>query len=423
MPTIDFNGSVVPGSVTPPDVVVPLVVASVLDANGNPVPPALDANGNPIVASQAPVYTGVPKDESGKLVHEFEVGTKITIGDEIQTIDGNGNLVDKDGKILKEAKDVATHISELERRSALDAGSVLNVISEAIGVQPVDEKGQPIAIDSVEGIQEFVKTTVDSYYNEGRQDAVSELYQKFPILNDVIQHLVLNDGRIDNFNRSFKYSEVQLDEANKEHQKEVLSKLLTDAGNANAKGYVDYVDKTGTLYAEVTAALAAAVAREKADDERTAKAVAAKQQEEAENTAQYYRQLKQTLDNGTIAGYTIPERFTIDRNGQKVQVTRNDVYDFVSRPINKNGESMATYVYNNMPEAQRIQFDAMTNFLLFTGGNLSHLVQAEVGKQKVIAIKALSGKTSTSFSIAKPNETPDGGKGNGMTFQGINFNK
>jgi hypothetical protein len=425
---IDFNGITIPEppAQNPPAVppVTPPATPPVLDANGNPITPpttVLDANGNPVVTP--PVFTGIPKGEDGKPVHTYDVGTQIKIGEDVQTVDGNGNIVDKDGKVIKEAKDVNAYLDELQRRQSLDANSVVGILSDAIGVEPVDEKGNPIAIDSIEGIQEFVKNTVNSYYQEGRQDAVNELYNKFPVLNDVIQHLVLNNGSLDKFNTTFRYSDVTLDETNKEHQKEVLIKLLTDAGTANPKGYAEYVEKSGTLFAEVNAALTAAVSREKAADEQRAQAVAAKQKADADATENYYKQLKQVYATGGIAGYTIPEKFTIDRNGQKVQVTRNDVFDFVSRPVNRNGESMATLVYNSMSEADRIQFDAMTNLLLFTGGNLSHFVQAEVGKQKVIAIIALTGKTNNSFSITKPNDQPDGGNGKGVTFQGINFNR
>jgi hypothetical protein len=410
---------------TPPAVTPP---APGVDINGNPIvppTPALDANGNPIVppAVTPPVYTGIPNGEDGKPVHEYEIGTQIKIGDIVQTIDGNGNLVDKDGKVISEAKEVAKYLDELERRQSLDANSVVGILTEALGFEPVDGEGNPVAVDSIEGIQTFIKSTVDTYYNEGRQDAVNELYSKFPVLDDVIQHLILNNGRIDNFNSNFRYSDVQLDESNKDHQKQVLIKLLTDAGTANPQGYADYVEKSGTLFAEVTNQLTAAVNREKIADEQRAQAVTEKQRADAAAAENYYKQLKQVYTTGGINGYTIPEKFTIDRNGQKVQVTRNDVYEFVSKPVNRQGESMATLVYNNMTEQQRIQFDAMTNLLLFTGGNLSHFVQAEVGRQKVIAIKALTGKTNNGFSIVKPNDNPDNNGGKGITFQGINFNR
>ena len=68
---------------------------------------------------------------------DYEVGTVIEIGDDKYTIDDKGNLVDKDGNIFKEAKDVKEFIAGFEQVDNVDELTMKNILDK-VGIEIVD---------------------------------------------------------------------------------------------------------------------------------------------------------------------------------------------------------------------------------------------------------------------------------------------
>ena len=73
---------------------------------------------------------------------ELAVGDNVEFEGEIYTVAENGNLVDKDGNVFKEAKDVKDWIASLQE----DVDDSINIenIQDVFGEQIVGEDGKPV---------------------------------------------------------------------------------------------------------------------------------------------------------------------------------------------------------------------------------------------------------------------------------------
>ena len=85
----------------------------------------------------------------------LEQGTNVEFEGQTYTVDANGNLVDKDNKVFKEAKDVKAWIDSLQVEEPTDEIN-LAAIQKALDVELTDEDGKPAEFeDSIEGIKSY----------------------------------------------------------------------------------------------------------------------------------------------------------------------------------------------------------------------------------------------------------------------------
>ena len=86
---------------------------------------------------------------------ELTEGTEIEFDGAIYTVDANGNLVDKNGTIFKEAKDVADWMKtmDVEDSNNNDEPLTLASIQEAIGITVTDANGNNIEFTDEDNMQ------------------------------------------------------------------------------------------------------------------------------------------------------------------------------------------------------------------------------------------------------------------------------
>lgn len=428
----NFNVDPTPPAVTPPvvdplnpnpgggDEPKPALNADgtpILDANG--VPMVLDANGNPVSINVPPPPTGIPLDAEGKPVHEYEVGTEVKLDNGTSlVIDPNGNLVDKDKKVVVTADKVGEHIATLIRNQSLDATKVLEVAAEAFGLNPVNEKGEPLAANSIDDVISYISTAKDSFYAQGRQEAMEDLVNKYPQINQVVNYLALH-GTLEGINGKARYADVTIKEDDVEHQKLIAGKILEEKGVLDIPGYIKYLTDAGTLKTTAAQLLKDRQAQEVAEDAQLAQAAAAKEAQVQADTKAYYDALHESLRKGNVGTYSIPEHFIVERDGQKVRTNREEFFNYCSAPVDRAGNTGANVDYSKLTPQERINYDALCNFLLYTKGNLSDLVNVAVGQRRVIQVNSMGKGGGAGFSILKPSDTPD--PTNGGSKRNINF--
>ena len=84
-------------------------------------------------------------DGNQKLPHDLEVGTSIEVGDESYTVAQNGDLIDKNGAVFKNANDVKEWLNQFEQdaNDSNDETIDINSIQNIIGIQVTDENENP----------------------------------------------------------------------------------------------------------------------------------------------------------------------------------------------------------------------------------------------------------------------------------------
>lgn len=306
------------------------------------------------------------------------------------TIDANGNALAADGTVFRTAAELAELISQNGSEP-----SVLEQLQTRFGSDFKDENGNPIVFDdNEEGIAAYVETVVQSRVKEAQVAAINNLFETYPQVEQVINHLKLN-GTLDDFVEIPDRSQITVSKDNEEQQATFIReewKLSGKKGDVNK--FIDYCKNAGILYdtaveskEAVDSIYESRLAKQKAQVE--AKEAAAAAEEKA-----YWDSVEKTISKGELLGYSIPEQIQCNKDGKKVMLSRKDFLKYVSTPVDNEGNTAYMLDEAKVDSNARMQDDLLKAFLRFTGGDYASLVGMAVNKQKVLSIRTTAAQTT-----------------------------
>lgn len=306
------------------------------------------------------------------------------------TIDADGNAVAADGTVFR----TASELTELIAQNGSEP-SVLDQLQTRFGSDFKDEDGNPIVFDNnAEGIAAYVDTVVQSRIVEAQTAALNNLFETYPQVEQVINHLKLN-GTLEDFVEIPDRSNITVSKDNEEQQASFIReewKLSGKKGDVNK--FIDYCKNAGILYdtaveskEAVDSIYESRLAEQKAQVE--AKEAAAAAEEKA-----YWDNVEKTISKGELLGYSIPEQIQCNKDGKKVMLSRKDFLKYVSTPVDSEGNTAYMLDEAKVDSNARMQDDLLKAFLKFTGGNYASLVGMAVNKHKVLSVRTAAAQTT-----------------------------
>ena len=355
----------------------------------NPDTNANNGNGNTGNQGQQGQVDNQQQDSSMGEVKLSE-GDTINVDGVDYTIDAEGNAIAADGTVFR----TATELAELIAQNGSEP-SVLNQLQTRFGSDFKDENGNPIVFDdNEEGIAAYVETVVQSRVKEAQAAAINNLFETYPQVEQVINHLKLN-GSLDDFVEIPDRSQITVSKDNEEQQATFIReewKLSGKKGDVNK--FIDYCKNAGILYdtaveskEAVDSIYESRLAEQKAQVE--AKEAAAAAEEKA-----YWDNVEKTISKGELLGYSIPEQIQCNKDGKKVMLSRKDFLKYVSTPVDSEGNTAYMLDEAKVDSDARMQDDLLKAFLRFTGGDYASLVGMAVNKQKVLSIRTAAAQTT-----------------------------
>lgn len=355
----------------------------------NPDTNANNGNGNTGNQGQQGQVDNQQQDSSMGEVKLSE-GDTINVDGVDYTIDAEGNAIAADGTVFR----TATELAELIAQNGSEP-SVLNQLQTRFGSDFKDENGNPIVFDdNEEGIAAYVETVVQSRVKEAQTAALNNLFETYPQVEQVINHLKLN-GTLDDFVEIPDRSQITVSKDNEEQQAAFIReewKLSGKKGDVNK--FIDYCKNAGILYdtaveskEAVDSIYESRLAEQKAQVE--AKEAAAAAEEKA-----YWDNVEKTISKGELLGYSIPEQIQCNKDGKKVMLSRKDFLKYVSTPVDSEGNTAYMLDEAKVDSDARMQDDLLKAFLRFTGGDYASLVGMAVNKQKVLSIRTAAAQTT-----------------------------
>lgn len=363
------------------------------NGNGNPdTNPDTNANnGNGSTGNQGQ-QGQVDNQQQDSSMGEVKLseGDTINVDGVDYTINAEGNAIAADGTVFR----TATELAELIAQDGSEP-SVLNQLQTRFGSDFKDENGNPIVFDdNEEGIAAYVETVVQSRVKEAQTAAINNLFETYPQVEQVINHLKLN-GTLDDFVEIPDRSQITISKDNEEQQATFIReewKLSGKKGDVNK--FIDYCKNAGILYdtaveskEAVDSIYESRLAEQKAQVE--AKEAAAAAEEKA-----YWDNVEKTISKGELLGYSIPEQIQCNKDGKKVMLSRKDFLKYVSTPVDSEGNTAYMLDEAKVDSDARMQDDLLKAFLRFTGGDYASLVGMAVNKQKVLSIRTAAAQTT-----------------------------
>ena len=350
------------------------------------------------------------KNNDNSSTGELTEGTEIEFDGVIYTVDANGNLVDKNGTIFKEAKDVADWMKtmDVEDSNNNDEPLTLASIQEAIGITVTDANGNNIEFtDDAAGIKSYVNSVIDLKSNEIQQATINKFYQDNPLVKQFTDYVQLN-GTPRGFGEIPDRSGIVLDKDNTAQLEAVIRMAAAEFGNKSLNdNYIKYLKDGGGLYDEAKAQLQALVEKDAAvrkDIEARAKA---QREEEAKSVSDYWNKVNNVIDSRIIAGYKLPESFTKEVNGQKVIITPNDFYNYLSKATETDTDGNKVTGYqrdlNKLTDDEYLNRELLDAWLMFTGGTYKDLIAMAVNEDKVrqLRVKSKEQRSTKTVKVIK----------------------
>lgn len=323
---------------------------------------------------------------------EIEPGTQIEFEGKNYVVDYNGNIVDEQGNIFKEVKDVkewknSLDISDDDNSNIID----FNSIHDAIGIDIVDEEGNVIEFqNTTEGIKSYVTQVIENEKEQNMKDAVDMLFSRYPIISDVLNYYLANGNSLEGFGEIPDRSNITIDDNNIEQQELIIKTAWKEQGRrGDVNAYIDYLKSSGTL---------ATVAKEELEGlkevdneirtnmERQAKAVEEAQIKEVE---QYWNQVSNVIKTKKLGEYNLPDTIIRNVNGQKIAGSLDDFFNYIYR-VDKDGNSAYVNDLAKEKPEDRLNDELLRAYLKYTGGNYESLVNMKVNEQKVKQLKLTS---------------------------------
>lgn len=349
-------------------------------------------------------------DGNGNTTEEpLQAGTSIEVGDETYTVDEAGNVLDKNGNIFKEAKDVKEWLDSFDKIDNTDGENTISIdsIREAVGIEITDDNDKPIEFEnSPAGIKAYIDAVIDTAKEEHYETAINTLYQKYPIINDVLNYYVANGNSLEGFGEIPDRSNITIDDENEAQQEAIIRTAWKERGQkGDVEGYLAYLKSSGTLLATAKEELAAIQESDRQYCDELAAEAERKENERIQRLEKYWNGVHDVVKSRNIAGYQIPDSIIINRNGQKISVTPEDFFNYIYR-VDKDGKSAYERdLEAETPESRRDD-EILRAYLKFVGGNYSNLVEMAINKEKVNKLKLRAKERNTStVRINKPKTT------------------
>lgn len=377
------------------------------DADGKGDNKPIDTNGDDNKDGK-----GKEDNANDKQGEPLQPGTSIEVGEEKYTVDESGNVLDKNGNIFKEANAVQEWLDSFENVDDTNSDSIsIDSIREAVGVEIVDDNDKPIEFENTPaGIKSYIDAVVNTAKEEHYEAAINTLYQKYPILSDVLNYYIANGNSLEGFGEVPDRSNITIDDDNEAQQESIIRTAWKERGQkGDVESYIAYLKSSGILLATAKEELKGIQESDKQYKDQLAAEAEKKENERIQGLEKYWNEVHERIKSRSIAGYQLPDSIIINRNGQKLSVTPEDFFNYIYR-VDKDGKS----AYERDLEAETMESrrddEILRAYLKFVGGNYSNLVNMAINKEKVNTLKLRAKERNAStIRINKPKTTTEKG--------------
>lgn len=346
------------------------------------------------------------QDANNSSTGELAVGDTLEFEGSTYTVDKDGNLVDDKGSIFKQANEVSDWLKsmDVDDNNQVDGGLNLASIQEALGVTVTDSEGKAVEFtDDADGVKAYVNSVIDLKSNELQTAAINKLYSDNPLLKQFNDYVQLT-GSPRGFGEIPDRSGIQVEKDNEAQQVAIIRMAAQEFGNKSLnENYIKYLRDSGGLYDEARNQLQALAEKDIAVRKEIETRAAAQRQEEAENVANYWKNVSNVINGRMIAGYKLPESFTKEVNGQKVVITPNDFYNYLSKASEQDADGNRVTGYqkdlSNLSDADYLNRELLDAWLMFTGGTYKDLIDMAVKEDKVRQLRVKSKEQRTTKSV------------------------
>lgn len=341
-------------------------------------------------------------------------GAEIELDDKKYILDKNGNIV-IDGKVFKTKDELKTLLLNTQPDTSSDDLDYVSEIQKTTNLTVLDNNGTPIAYENtLPGITQYVQDVHREGIKLGKEEFEQELFGKFPILLDIIDHLSVN-GSLKDFVEDIDYSKITLTEDENQHidlyTKAQLKRGVPQEEINDMIKYYKEDKKLKTVAATALTYLQTEQTTSKAD--RAKRMADAKAEAELE-ASKYWAEVDKAINGKQLVvgekKFKLPDVIKVkDAEGKIVTKTLVDFKNYIEKPLvfNIGGKqyTMTQLEYDELIEnnSRTPHHDLFDAYRRFTKYDDSQLIAANVSSSSAKQIIKLKSKVGGG-------QQPGGGK-------------
>lgn len=322
---------------------------------------------------------------------ELEVGTQVEFDGTTYVVAENGDLVDDKGNVFKKADEVKQWLDENNASddSFDDSGFSIDSIKTAVGIDVLDENGQPVEFtNDAQGVTNYVKAAVNSQLRNAEVGAINKLFTDIPVLKQFVDYIELTGGDPRGFGNIPDRRGIQLDQNNEQQLEAVIRMAGREFNNPNINdNYIKYLKSTGALFDEAKNQLNALVQKDVQYMQQIEQQAQAQREQEAQAQQFYWNKVAEAISKRNIGGYQLPENIVKEVDGKKYTYNLNDFFNYLARPAYKgeDGNVVTAYQYDLAQESEEEELNRtlLAAWLKFTGGTYKDLVDMAINETNV----------------------------------------
>lgn len=353
-------------------------------------------------------------------------------------IDGEEYILSETGDALNTDKTVKYTKAELDAFDEASGESAVALLSKTTNIIPIDSDGVPIEYsDDDAGLAKYVSDVYDQGRSDSNKEFNSTLYNKYPVLQNIINHLELNNGDLTNFNNTVSYKDIDIDKKDETQMKSIIfaARKLRGEDSAKTEKYYNYLKDSDVdmkaVISESADELNYLKQIEEEETNRTQEQLDAKATADAESLKDYWGievkdgkvvdlnkegSVYKSIKSGTLTlgdeKYIIPEKIRV-KVGDKVEYkTRDDFFKYVYQPVTQivNGQKVTQTAHITDMQAEMSArstghdiFDAFKRYVKYDN---TQFIKEQVAKANMKTItKRLTTNSKSNTSTSKALKT------------------
>lgn len=328
-------------------------------------------------------------DKEGKVLktkEELAGATEPGAGTDVELfLDATGNVVDKDNNVVIKKEDVKLDEHGkpiIPEDIELPETPLVNDIINSIGIKIKDDKGvEKVYSDDIKGIGEYIKDTNKILL----QRELSKFFESNPEVRNFYQHLATGNKAEDYFKPTKVWSEIDITKADDATKYNLVydSLIRRNLGVEEAKSITEMYKTGGTLTEQATKAQALHKELDEQEAGNREEAYNAKLKQYENEQVAYWNKVNGVVKGGKIGITNAADTSTL-KSIEIPQTEREEFFDYLSSSVTDAGLSQ------EMIDRQKetLETKIALAYLRYKKFDLSSLVKAAVGNQKVATLKA-----------------------------------
>lgn len=244
---------------------------------------------------------------------------------------------------------------EVDEHDSYESNNIVSEIASTLGFEIEGEYEE-----TVDGITNFIR----DISQKAAEDQLQGLFEQYPEVQKHLDFLMAGGNSsqfLQTYNPQTDFGAIEMEEADINIQRAVLGQFFYNKGHDQEfiNDMLDTLEDNGKLFSKAQIAKNEIAAQQEQQRQQLLEQQRQQYEQQQQQVQQFWDEVANTIEQGNeFAGIKIPDR------------QKNQFFDYISRPIGKNGETQRDLDYQQAGLDVKLAID----YLMYSGFKLDEII-------------------------------------------------